>query len=270
MDFLTTNPFARIFGVLAIACAIIVYLNNRNDTIPTVTNEFKKFQFQYLFVYFMALAADWLQGPYFYAIYASYNFEIGEIGFLFVVGFGSSMIFGTVVGSIADKYGRKNICLLFCVMYSTSCILINFPNWYLLLVGRLLGGISTSILFSTFEAWMIYEHFHRGFADDWLDYTFYLQVFGNGLIAIGAGLLGSFVKSTFDSYGAPFITAVGFLIVALVGIVVMWSENYGNQSGNATANFIQAFKTIQTDFKCFCLGVAQSLFEAAMYTFVFM
>jgi hypothetical protein len=28
-------------------------------------------------------------------------------GQLFIAGFGSSMIFGTIAGSIADKYGRK-------------------------------------------------------------------------------------------------------------------------------------------------------------------
>ena len=48
-------------------------------------------------------AGDWLQGPYVYALYQHYGFDRGEIGRLFIAGFGSSMIFGTIVGSLADK-----------------------------------------------------------------------------------------------------------------------------------------------------------------------
>lgn len=38
-----------------------------------------------------------------YALYEHYGFTRGEIGRLFIAGFGSSMIFGTVMGSLADK-----------------------------------------------------------------------------------------------------------------------------------------------------------------------
>ena len=46
---------------------------------------------------------DWLQGPYVYALYQFYGFDRGQIGRLFIGGFASSMIFGTLVGSLADK-----------------------------------------------------------------------------------------------------------------------------------------------------------------------
>ena len=48
-------------------------------------------------------AGDWLQGPYVYYLYSQYGFGKGEIGHLFIAGFGSSMLFGTIVGSLADK-----------------------------------------------------------------------------------------------------------------------------------------------------------------------
>lgn len=48
-------------------------------------------------------AGDWLQGPYVYALYQHYGFDRGDIGRLFIAGFGSSMIIGTVIGSLADK-----------------------------------------------------------------------------------------------------------------------------------------------------------------------
>ena len=48
-------------------------------------------------------AGDWLQGPYVYALYQYYGFDRGQIGRLFIGGFASSMVFGTLVGSLADK-----------------------------------------------------------------------------------------------------------------------------------------------------------------------
>lgn len=51
----------------------------------------------------MAIAGDWLQGPYVYYLYTTYGYGKGEIGQLFIAGFGSSMLFGTIVGSLADK-----------------------------------------------------------------------------------------------------------------------------------------------------------------------
>lgn len=58
-----------------------------------------------LFVY--VAAGDWLQGPYVYALYQHYGYEVKDIGRLFIAGFGSSMVFGTIVGSLADKQLRR-------------------------------------------------------------------------------------------------------------------------------------------------------------------
>ena len=51
----------------------------------------------------VVVAGDWLQGPYVYYLYTTYGFGKGDIGQLFIAGFGSSMLFGTIVGSLADK-----------------------------------------------------------------------------------------------------------------------------------------------------------------------
>ena len=48
-------------------------------------------------------AGDWLQGPHVYALYDSYGMTAHQIEVLFVAGFGSSMVFGTIVGSFADR-----------------------------------------------------------------------------------------------------------------------------------------------------------------------
>jgi hypothetical protein len=53
--------------------------------------------------YFLISAGDWLQGPHVYALYESYGIKKHEIEILFIAGFGSSMVFGTIVASLADK-----------------------------------------------------------------------------------------------------------------------------------------------------------------------
>jgi len=96
------------------------------------------------------------------------------------------MILGTIVGSVADQYGRKICCMIFGVVYSLSCVTKataahcfwaklsqqysllplftstfcltswcgawqHSSDYWVLMVGRLLGGVATSLLFSVFE-----------------------------------------------------------------------------------------------------------------------
>ena len=77
---------------------------------------------KYMFVYLMATFSDWLQGPYVYALYSDYGFEQHEIAQLFVAGFGSSMIFGSFVGGIADQGGRRLFVIIFAAVYLASCL----------------------------------------------------------------------------------------------------------------------------------------------------
>jgi hypothetical protein len=48
--------------------------------------------------------SDWLQGPYLYSLYESYGFRIEDIALLFIIGFVSSAVFGTVVANTADVW----------------------------------------------------------------------------------------------------------------------------------------------------------------------
>ena len=74
------------------------------------------------------------------------------------------------------------------VTYTLGCFSKHVNNFWVLAGGRLLCGVSTSLLFSAFESWLVAEHFKRGFHADWLGNTFSQAVFlGNGLIAIVAG-----------------------------------------------------------------------------------
>jgi predicted MFS family arabinose efflux permease len=102
--------------------------------------------------------SDWLQGPYVYELYVSYGFNQAQIAELFVCGFGSSMVVGTFIGGLADKFGRKAMCIMYSVCYIIGCCTKLVPEYWTLMVGRFLSGVSTSLLFSVFEAWMVAEH----------------------------------------------------------------------------------------------------------------
>jgi len=235
----------------------------------TVSGDFKGFQRIYVLVYLIMMAADWLQGPYVYALYTYYGFSIEEIGILFIVGFGSSFLVGTFVGSMADIYGRKKLCLFFGLLYSCSCLTKHFGSYPVLLMGRVLGGISTSILFSSFESWMVHEHHEKNYPDEWLGLTFAACTSGNGIVAIGSGVIAGVVR---DAWGpvAPFDTSLILLAVGSFLVYNYWGENYGDSRVDLQGTLRNAYNRMVSDRKIVLLGLTQSFFEGAMYVFVFM
>ncbi|KAM5557733.1 hypothetical protein ABKV19_024874 [Rosa sericea] len=262
-----------VFGVLAVVVAGAELSKSNKDRINT-SSAFNSFKNNYLVIYSLMMAGDWLQGPYVYYLYTTYGFGKGEIGQLFIAGFGSSMLFGTIVGSLADKQGRKRACITYCITYILSCITKHSPHYNVLMLGRILGGIATSLLFSAFESWLVAEHNKRGFEPQWLSVTFSKAIFfGNGVVAILAGLLGNTLVDTL-ALGpvAPFDAASCFLTIGMFIILFTWSENYGDpsESKDLFTQFRGAAVAIASDEKIALLGAIQSLFEGSMYTFVFL
>ncbi|KAF9319148.1 hypothetical protein BGZ91_005003, partial [Linnemannia elongata] len=70
--------------------------------ISTANSSFSAFRNNYLAVYLTVMMSDWLQGPYLYALYQSYNFSMYDIAVLFITGFVSGAVFGTVIANTAD------------------------------------------------------------------------------------------------------------------------------------------------------------------------
>ncbi|VAH68777.1 unnamed protein product [Triticum turgidum subsp. durum] len=262
-----------VFGGLSAVVAGLELGKSGKDRVATPT-AFNAFKNNYVLVYSLMMSGDWLQGPYVYYLYSQYGFDKGDIGRLFIAGFGSSMLFGTIVGSLADRQGRKRACITYCITYILSCITKHSPQYRVLLLGRILGGVATSLLFSAFESWLVAEHNKRGYDPQWLSITFSKAIFlGNGLIAIIAGLFANLLA---DNLGfgpvAPFDAAACFLAIGMAIIMSSWTENYGDQSEgkDLMSQFKVAAKAIASDEKIALLGAIQSLFEGSMYTFVFL
>lgn len=236
---------------------------------------FRAFQRQYLVVYSIVMMADWLQGTNMYTLYQSYNVDIST---LFVTGFTSSAIFGTVVGLYVDSWGRKLGCIVYLLIEVAVNVFEHFNNFPLLLLGRILGGVSTSLLFSAFESWMVSEHRKKGFPEEWLADTFGTASFINGLSAIVAGIAAQLFADQLGEIG-PFQAAIALTIAALF-FVVFWEENFGGDKeedkkgkkdeAESSSTGLAAWKAIMSDRRILLTGMVNSLFEGSMYSFVFM
>lgn len=84
--------------------------------------------------------------------------------------------------------GRRLLCLLFCLTYTATCTLLLVPSFPLLLLGRILGGISTSILFSAFESWVVSSSATMGLGSDELSKIMGRATLVNGFVAAAAGV----------------------------------------------------------------------------------
>jgi len=259
---------------------------------PT-TAAFRGFQLTFLVIYYVSMTADWLQGPYVYALYSSYGFSKHDIAVLFVGGFGASMVFGTFIGAAADRLGRKRFCQLYCVLYIASCVTKHAKDYNMLMVGRVLGGVATSLLFSSFDSWLVCEHNARGYESKLLSGTFSWMYFGNSLCAILAGMMAEAAADRvpltatssppwyYGGYCSPFDLSAMFLVVALALITVFWNENYGERSArqleasragyleSASASLHAPIKMMMDDPSIVLCGTVVSLFEGSMYIFVF-
>ncbi len=149
-------------------------------------------QMRFLPVFWLLRMADWLQGPYFYEVYASKVFNgapasLSLVSKLFLTGFGATALFGPAVGRLTDQSGRKLGTLAFAAFYTVGALTTRSPLLWVLLLGRLAGaplrthtaapeplctlarthaprpahcaagGIGTSLLFSAPEAWLVGE-----------------------------------------------------------------------------------------------------------------
>jgi hypothetical protein len=269
---LTGLLVARTFSLKSTSSTTASNVDDRN---------FLQFRTRYLVVYLLMVAGDWLQGPYVYSLYSKYGFSKADIAVLFVIGFGASMFVGTFVGSLADSNGRKKFCLLYCALYIGSCATKHVNDYWVLLLGRLLGGTATSLLFSVFESWLVCAHNTRGYGEARLGEIFSLQIFGNSIVAIASGVLAQAAADSFPmtngplifwgGYTAPFDLAAIVLVVGGVILASTWEENFGERQETqfSTASLMQGIKLLQTDRQVLITGLVQSLFEGAMYSFVF-
>lgn len=154
------------------------------------------------------------------------------IAALFAAGFLCAGVSGTFIGVLTDRFGRKRACQAYCVAYVLSNLTMLSGNIWILMFGRAMGGVSTTILFTAFETWMVSE-FHR---QDLTHTSCSLSsLYGtmsavNGFIAVGSGVIAQTLVAMFASEKAPFMASIVCLIVACYFISTLWVGLLKNSS----------------------------------------
>ncbi|OAA65524.1 major facilitator superfamily transporter [Niveomyces insectorum RCEF 264] len=239
------------------------------------TENGRRFQLNFFLPYALAVAADWLQGPHIYAIY-KYDKNIPEkvVAALYATGFVSGGISASFAGGYADRFGRKRACLLYCALYIATCLTMLSNDLRVLFVGRFCGGISTTLLFSVFEAWMISDYHAQciASADLNLSAVFSTMTTLSCIVAIASGVVGDLLVAASGTRTWPFLAAAVCCVGAGCMIATKWNENYGARSSDQMASVedIKAgVRAIVKDPKILSLSITSCVFEGTMYLFIF-
>ncbi|KAH9886554.1 hypothetical protein F4778DRAFT_786655 [Xylariomycetidae sp. FL2044] len=286
-------------GLVALCAGLLVSqptrrhaLNQKGAQRKQVSRDDRHPEKEWYKAYGLVMAADWLQGPWLYSLYRDeHGLSAGRVSSLFITGFLSSAVSGYYVGSLSDRYGRKLACMVFCLLYGVSCCLTVVPVAPLLFLGRVLGGVSTSILFSVFDSWMVTNFRDRRLVDDGCDLSRTYAATGtvNSLAAILSGVVGQALVKVTGSKKAPFILSTLLLWSALQVIWSHWIENYGSreeeekeEEKSTTTNEKEKEKekvaaqppislwSVLKQPSILALTFASAMFEGSMYLFVFM
>jgi MFS family permease len=293
------------FGVLACLCLVVQVLIRAGSTPESRASSAlapaeRSLRNRFLAVFWLYKMADWLQGPYFYDVYASkliggLPVSADGVAKLFLAGFGTTMLVGPFVGSLVDSLGRKKASLAFALAYTLGALSTATGSLPLLYAGRFCGGVGTSLLFSAPEAWLISESKARGFGGNLLSQTFGLAYLGDSVVAMVAGQLAGGAAAARGPV-APFVLSTAFLAAGAALVAMTWQENYGRSADDARApaggagaakaggaadsaatasgggellgRVGAAWRAILADRRVMLLGAMQASFEGAMYTFV--
>ena len=217
---------------------------------------------------------------------------------MYALGFISGAITSPFIGPIADKIGRKRAAILYCLLEIIINYFEQYPVFTGLILSRIIGGVTTNLLFSVFESWLITEHRKRGFEEKKLEIILRDSTIASNSAAVVSGYFAHCLAAKFGPVG-PFQGAVGLTVVALGTVGLLWSENYGKMSkpkeshswrsnmseyhGDDTCNSIfsainmtiilfidGAYHTILKDSNITRIGIIEGLTEGSLETFVFL
>lgn len=176
----------------------------------------------------------------------------------------------------------------------------DFKIFWVLIIGRILGGIATSLLFSIFEAWLIRAHADAKLGPSWLSKSFTWAAYGNSIIAIASGLIANHAAESstlqpvtagsalhMGGYLAPFDMALVVSVVCGVAALYCWEENYGeinkttannhrddatsppSSSSSAYGGLATAFTVTMRSREVLLCGLVSALYEGSMYVSFF-
>jgi MFS family permease len=233
---------------------------------------------RFLAAFWFFKMADWMQGPYFYDVYATKMIggkPISEsvVSQLFVTGFVTSAVLGPALGRLVDSSGRKAGSIAFAIFYSLSALSTHANSMLPLFAGRIFSGIACSLLSAAPESWMVSEHLACGLPESEIGNTFNLAYAGDAIVALVGGLAADEAANKKGPTG-PFTAAVPFLAVGGAVVAGTWRENTApkdtatKSDTEGSVTIADAWQKMLADPRILAVGAVQAGFEAAMNCFI--
>ncbi|CVL02585.1 uncharacterized protein FMAN_00089 [Fusarium mangiferae] len=237
-------------------------------------DRYYNFRNKFLWVYGLAMAAEWLQASYLYScLKNTHKLSEPAIATLFATGFVSAGISALFVESLADKHGKKFMCQCYCLIYSVSCFTMLTGNLVILFAGRVMAGFCTTLLYSVFEGWMTAEYKRQAFGDRGtaLSTIYSMMAVTNGIVSAGSGVVAQAAVNALGSHTAPFLLSIVCLSLALMVIARSWAENRGTLGRSPVVETSWKASTISLlkDPSMVILALAMCFFEGSVYVVLY-
>ncbi|KAJ1629297.1 hypothetical protein T492DRAFT_593984 [Pavlovales sp. CCMP2436] len=248
--------------------------------------EFRRVAWQYLPVYALGTLGDWMQGGHLYALYQSYSYSISHIGHIFAIGYTSAALLGTYAAAFGDRYGYRLCVIVYGLVYSLECLSMNWDSTAVLLAGRVCGGVAYSLLFVSFESWLVAEGQARQLPGESMGQLFAMATTVNALSAVAGGTLAQLTlelgresaeEAGANIYVAPFNAAAVPLLGCSLCAALLWRERYsrealggGRDRSDSERVLLDSLRRLRRDPTLLHIGVLSSLYEATLYAFVFL
>ena len=245
-----------------------------------------KIFWKYLFVYQVAKASDWCLGPFIFEFYENYhNMNHESIAKLMAISFMSSLFIGSIcVGYLNDLSNKKVPCVLYGVVLIVSTILKQIKHPLALILSQVAFGISSSILYSSYENWFIEETNLKIQNKDVKDYVrsavFEKSMVGDSLMAVGISLVTGTLKT---QYGitAPYMLSIVLCLITIVITSLFLTSDSKEQTelslkkqerydlNEVFANVIQSLKACKENPFIILIGLTESLIFVTLHIFIF-
>ncbi|KAL1226442.1 Molybdate-anion transporter [Trichinella spiralis] len=271
--FLITVLIVTVSGILSLWRRGVRMFGRSAPSFSITNADFTKFQRVYAFGHLIVLFADSLQAPYIYYLFATYGYKESDIALLYAVGLFTNLICGLFINYILQKFERRVVCCVCCVLTSGSCFLKASSNYYVLMWSRIFDGVAATMLLAPFQEWYLHEHLNRyDFPKEWVAITFRYVFVRSIIFSIIAGYVAQFTEKVFETTVFPFLLCVPILSVAIIWIFCKWAPNRQEmRSGNHLWNdLIRAKRILLRRPNALIVCIIQSLYEGSFYLFIFM
>lgn len=227
----------------------------RNENLQIIhdelTPEQSSLRKKYLIAITIIKSAFWVKSPYQYALYSRlHGFSREEIAYLLILENFISIIFGPIIGSLGDAYGKKKFSAAYCFLIIMNLSFRLTGDRQLAPIAQVLAGISSIIIDVSFESWVNFQANElfpstkegKRQKNSYLREVFTKQIYIDSLCAM---LFTGIATVIYDIYGirSPFYLTIILCLIGGVYIVIVWEENKTKEEK------IKNLKDNQKDFK---------------------